>query len=228
MKRILFIFFFGIVLIPFGAFSQKEINQLDQEGKPHGIWKKYYEGTQQLRYEGEFEHGKEIGEFKFYCEDCKDWPEAIKKFNKKDDIANVKYFTKKGKILSEGKMRGKDRFGEWITYHINSEIPMIRETYSDGKLHGKVTVYYPDGKITEELDYSNGLKDGANIYYSRTGVAIKKLQYKNNQLDGPATYYDGHGALIIEGAYKDDKKHGPWKYYENGKLVLEETFPKKN
>lgn len=227
MKLNVFILFFGIIFCSFDSFSQEEINQTDAQGKPHGVWKKYYEGTQQLRYEGQFEHGKEVGEFRFYCEDCKDKPEAIKKFNNKNDIAKVEYFTKKGKILSEGKMKGREHLGEWITYHKNSDVPMIRENYSNGKLNGKRTIYFPDGIVTEELDYSKGIKEGANIYYSRMGVAIKKLQYKNDKLHGPATYYDGHGNLIIEGTYKDDKKDGLWKYYKNGKLVLEETFPKK-
>ncbi|SDW57513.1 toxin-antitoxin system YwqK family antitoxin [Aequorivita viscosa] len=228
MKLIAFVFFLGITLFPVDVFSQNQVNQLDDNGKPHGTWKKYYEGTEQLRYEGKFHHGKEIGEFKFYCEDCKNQPEAIKKFNRNDDIAEVKFFTKKGNVVSEGQMKGKDRIGEWITYHKNSKIPMIRETYSNGKLHGKQTIYYSNGKITEEVNYNNGLKDGANIYYSTKGVAIKKFQYKDGNLHGPATYYDGHGNLIIEGAYKDNKKHGLWKYYKNGKVTVEETFPKKN
>lgn len=226
MKLFAFILFFEIVANPLDAFSQQEINQVDGLGRPHGIWKKYYEGTPQLRYEGEFKHGKEVGEFKFYCEDCKESPEAIKIFSNRNDVAQVKFF-KKGKIISEGKMKGKERIGEWVTYHPNSDIPMIKETYSDGKLHGRKTVYYSDGKVTEELDYSNGLKNGRNTYYSTGGVAIKKLQYKNDKLHGPAEYYDGHGALLIEGTYKEGRKDGLWKYYKNGKLVLEETYPKK-
>ena len=228
MKLNVLLLFFGIVFFPVDSFSQKEINQTDDEGNPHGVWKKYYEGTEQLRYEGKFHHGKEVGEFRFYCEDCKEQPIAIKKFHNRDNIATVKYFDEKGNLLSEGKMDEHDRIGEWITYHRGSKVPIVRETYSKGKLHGKKTTYYPDGKITEELEYSNGLKNGANKYYARNGVVIKNLEYKNDQLDGPATYFDGHGNLLIEGTYKEDIKHGVWKYYKNGELVLEETFPKAN
>ena len=228
MKLIVFIFFLGIVFSSVDAFSQEEINQLDDQGEPHGIWKKYYEGTEQLRYEGKFEHGKEVGEFRFYCEDCKDKPVAIKNFKGKDGIAEVKYVTKKGAIISEGKMKGKDRIGEWITYHKNSKIPMVRETYLDGKLSGKRSIYYPIGTLTEELIFSQGLKEGENLFYSPEGVTIKKLHYKDDKLHGPAAFYDGHGNLIIEGTYKDDKKHGLWKYYKDGKVAVEETFPKKN
>ena len=225
--KLKFLLLFLTILNPLFSFSQKEINQTDDQGNPHGVWEKYYEGTDQLRYQGKFSHGKEVGEFKFYCEDCKQQPIATKKFNN-SGIAEVKYFDKKGNLLSEGKMDGELRVGEWITYHRNSKVPIVRETYSNGKLNGKKITYYPNGKITEVVEYSDGLKNGENIYYAPNGVVIKKMIYKNDQLHGPASYFDGHGNLLIEGAYKDDKKHGVWKYYQNGELAVEETFPKKN
>ena len=62
MKNILFLFVF---LLPVLA-SAQDVNQLDADGKRHGIWKKNFENTKILRYQGEFFHGKEIGVFTFY------------------------------------------------------------------------------------------------------------------------------------------------------------------
>ena len=45
--------------------NQSAINGFDADGARHGLWKKYYPGTDQLRYEGRFQHGKEIGECKY-------------------------------------------------------------------------------------------------------------------------------------------------------------------
>ncbi len=223
-------FAFLLISVSFGidGFSQMEINQRDEFGKPHGPWKKYYEGTQQLRYEGVFEHGKETGEFRFYCEDCKDRPSAIKKFTAEDDVSEIEYYSKKGNLISTGKMHGKVRAGEWVTFHEDSRVPMVQETYLEGKLHGKQTTFYPDGKITSEVTYSNGVKDGPNLYYAPNGVVIKRLNYKNGDLHGPVSYYDAHGNLTIEGSYKEDRKHGLWRYYKDGKVVSEETFPNRN
>lgn len=227
MKKTALIFFlFAIILGSFHVFSQSEINQMDAQGKRHGVWKKTYEGTTQLRYEGTFEHGKEVGEFKFYCLECKDNPTVTKHFNDKNNIAEVKYFTIKGKLVSEGKMKDKDRIGEWVYYHEKSKNVMTRENYSNGKLDGKVITYYPDGKITEEINYKNGMKEGEDNYYSPEGILLKKLLYKNDELQGPALHYDAFGNIVIEGFYKDGKKHGLWKYYKDGKVVLEETYPK--
>lgn len=226
MKKLNFLIFFPILLMCANVFSQSEINQMDAQGERHGVWKKKYPGTDQLRYEGTFEHGKEVGEFKFYCADCKDNPTVVKNFNFKDDIAEVKFFTIKGKLVSEGKMDSKDRIGEWVYYHEKSNDVMTREHYENGQLYGKMITYYPNGKITEETDYKNGIKDGEDNYYSPDGILLKKLLYRDDELHGAALYYDANGNVIIEGFYKNGKKHGLWKYYENGSVVLEETYPK--
>ena len=208
------------------ANSQSKTNQLDSNGKRHGIWKKNFDNSEQLRYEGEFNHGKEIGVFKFYCEDCKSKPSIVKIFNDTNQTAEVKYYTKKGKLLSEGKMKGKNRIGEWLYYHQKSNNVMTKEYYKNGNLDGVKTTYYLNNKIAEELTYVNGIKEGTNIFYSPTGVVLKKLLYKNDELHGPAVYYDGSGKVVLEGNYKNGKKHGIWKTYKNGKFLKEEVFPK--
>ncbi len=215
-----------IFLATLQVFSQSEINQMDAHGKRHGVWKKHFEGTDQLRYEGTFEHGTEVGEFRFYCEDCKTQPMVIKNFTGKDQVAQVKYFTIKGKLVSEGQMRAQDRIGEWLYYHEKSKNIMTRENYANGKLDGKKTTYYPNGTVTQETIFKNGIKEGEDNYYSPEGILLKKLLYQQDQLHGPALHYDAYGNVVIEGFYKNDKKHGLWKYYKDGKVILEETYPK--
>jgi antitoxin component YwqK of YwqJK toxin-antitoxin module len=219
-----FIFFCALFSTP--ILAQQDINQMDTNGKMHGVWKKNFPGTDQLRYEGTFDHGKEVGTFKFYCEECGKQPTVVSVFSDKDNSAWVQYFTIKGKLVSEGKMINKEREGEWVAYHEKSNQVMSREFYKNGKLNGKQITYYANGKVTEEISYVNGIKEGINLYYSPEGVVIKKLQYHNDLLEGPATYFDAFGVVVIEGNYKDGKKHGLWKYYKNGQLELEETYPK--
>jgi len=206
--------------------SQEDINQFDAQGKRHGIWKKTFEDSDQIRYEGAFNHGKEIGIFKFYCSDCKKNPAIIKTFNEKDDTAQVVYLTIKGKLISEGKMKGKNRIDEWLYYHKRANSIMTKEFYTDGKLDGLKTTYYLNKIIAEELAYKNGIKEGINNYYSPDGVLLKKLIYKNDELHGPAFYYDALGNVTLKGNYKNGRKHGVWKYYKDGKFIKEETFPR--
>ncbi len=202
------------------------MNQFDENGKRDGVWEKYYSGTKQLRYKGTFNHGEETGTFKFYCENCKEQPMVIKDFSSNGNNASVQYFTIKGKLVSEGTMEGKDRVGEWVYYHENSKAIMTREHYNKGKLEGVKTTYYPNGTKTEETHYQNGLKQGENNYYSPEGVVLKKLNYVNDKLSGEAFYYDANGTITIKGYYKTGKKNGLWQYFKNGKVEMEETYPK--
>ncbi len=224
MIRIALIFI--IAIISSNTAVAQDINKMDDAGKRHGIWKKYYSNSKQLRYEGQFDHGKEVGTFKFYCEECGDKPTTTKDFKLNSDIATVKYFTIKGKLVSEGQMRGKERIGEWVYFQKKSNDIMSKEMYVDGKMEGVQKTYYPNGKLTEEITYIGGVKDGNNNYYSPEGVLLKKLIYHDNELHGPAEYYDANGNVTIKGYYKNGKKHGLWQYFKNGKVELEETYPK--
>lgn len=221
-----FILVLSLIVLSSNVVAQNDINQFDINNERHGDWKKTFQGTKQLRYEGTFKHGKEVGVFKYYCSDCDDNPTIIKTFNDTNNIAQVQYFTKRGKLVSEGKMEDKSRMGEWVYYHKKSNGVMTKEFYIDGKLEGLIVTYYTNNKVTEETEYKNGIKEGINNYYSPQGVLLKKLHNKNDQLNGPATYYDAYGNIVIIGQYKNGKKHGPWKYYKNQEVILEETYPK--
>lgn len=103
---------------------------------------------------------------------------------------------------------------------------MTSEFYKNGKLDGQKTTFYLNDVITEETTYIEGLKQGSNNYYSPEGILLKKLQYRSDVLVGSALYYDAGGNISIEGTYKNGKKHGLWRYYKNGKVILEEIYPK--
>lgn len=223
----------NFVLVCVGMISSitifgQEYNGFDSDGKRHGKWKKRYENTEKIRYEGTFEHGKEVGEFKFYKLSSEGQPTAIKLFSKNDDTVRVKYFTSKGKILSEGGMIGKNRVGKWIYYHQNSKKIMMEEFYTDGKLNGDQLTYFDNGKLTEKTTFVNGKREGHRFVYSEEGIVFKKFTYENDQLHGLTQYYDTKGNLIIEGNYKRDRKNGIWKYYKDGKLDEQVLFPKQN
>ena len=87
MKHLIAIILFFVSII----ISAQDINQFDANGNRHGIWKKNFEGTKQLRYQGEFVHGKEVSEFKFYkLIKKKSTLTAIKQFNDNDNRLDAK------------------------------------------------------------------------------------------------------------------------------------------
>ena len=205
------------------AWSQKSVNQFDKNGKRHGIWTKNYHKTDQKRYEGKFNHGKEIDTFNFYTlSKGKSVLSAIKVFNETDSIAEVKFFTSKKKVISEGRMNGKRYIGQWIYYHKDSPSKMIVEHYNNnGELNGERTVYYPNGKIAEVSFYKNGNLEGVSKWYSETNKLLREAEYKNGELNGLTVNYDEQENVTSKGNYLNDKKVGIWKYYEGGKIKKE-------
>ncbi len=224
LSFLLLLFFTGIP----GMLAQEEFNALDQNGKRHGVWKKYYPNSKQLRYQGQFEHGKEIGTFKFYCEDCADQPSLVKEFVSGTDKSNLKYYNPDGILVSTGEMSAKLKTGTWTYFHKDGSTPMVVENYKNDQLDGVKTTFYPDGSKTETVNYVNGKREGESHYYSPEGVEIKFFTFKNDMLNGPVKYFDADGNLLVSGNYRDDAKHGLWQYYEAGKLIKEERFPKPN
>lgn len=221
MMRLQFVLF----LLLFGSFSlvysQEKTNQVNENGNRHGFWKQYYPETKQLRYEGTFQNGKEIGPFKFYCETCKKQPSVIKEFNSENNIARVQYFSKDGKLLTEGQMEDKNRIGTWKYFQKESDKILLTEEYLDGVLHGEKITYYENGKVTEKANYVQGKLQGETIFYDNNGTLIKSLNYENGELHGIAKFYTSTGLIMIEGNYKNNKEYGVWKYYSEGNLVQE-------
>ncbi|MBJ6367871.1 toxin-antitoxin system YwqK family antitoxin [Snuella sedimenti] len=204
----------------------QDINQFDENGKRHGIWKKNFEGTKITRYEGAFVHGKEVGLFKFYKK-INNQPvlAATKQFNENDNKAEVKFYSSQGKLISEGVMDGKTYIGTWKYYQKNSDKLMTIEHYDDsGNLVGERLVYYPNGAVAEEQHYKKGKLDGVSKWYSEKKVVLKEFTYVDGKLHGQSKYYSPKGDLVVEGAYKHGKKHGVWKYYEEGVLREEKSF----
>lgn len=226
MKSLVLLFIFFTTT---SIFSQ-DINQLDENGERHGVWKKNFENTNQPRYEGEFKHGKEIGLFKFYkLVEKESVLSATKEFNENNNMASVKFFSSTGKLISEGKMNGKDFIGNWVYYHNKTNEVMSTETYNDkGELNGEKLVYYENGKLAEKSNFIKGKQEGLSTWYSESGIILKEFLYENDELHGMSKYYDISGKLIAEGAYKRGQKHGIWKYYTDGKLTDEKDFSQIN
>ena len=150
MKKLksIFVFCFAALICTNISFAQTALNQLDIDGKNHGVWRKYY-ANKRIRYQGQFTHGKEIGTFKFYSAASSDHPIVIKEFNSENGIAKVSFYTESGYLLSKGNMNGKKRVGKWLFFHEDGKTVMSEENYVDGKLHGEFKTFYKSGKPTE-------------------------------------------------------------------------------
>jgi antitoxin component YwqK of YwqJK toxin-antitoxin module len=196
----------------------QDYNKLDENGKKHGLWKGFYEESKRLRYEGTFEHGKEIGVFKFFDDTKAATVIATREFNANDNSCYTIFFNQKNNKVSEGKVVNKQFEGEWKYYHENSPQVMTLEYYTNGKLNGVRKVFYKSGVIAEETTYKDGVKEGLYKSYAENGIVLEESNFKNGLNDGMATYRTATNDLSSQGVYKNGKKVGVWKILEKGKL----------
>lgn len=215
--------FFAIFFVAFTLKAQK-INQFNANKKRTGVWKKFYPNNQ-LRYEGQFKNGKEVGVFKFYRKSYPNFPSIIKRYKPQNDTVKVEFYTVKNKLQSKGNFIDKTRVGKWLYYFENGKL-MSEEIYHQGKLHGKLINYYPNGKVTEATEYKNGRKEGVSKKYSSDGILIEELTYQNDKPNGLAKYYELNGNLKEKGVYKDGKRVGKWEFYLDGEVADKKEIEK--
>lgn len=214
-------YLFLIICVP--LFAQENLNQTDDQGRRHGDWKINFEGSDEVKFEGTFHHGKETGEFKFYKKGSHEHPTAIMEFQD-ESLAKATYYTQEGKPISQGMMKNKQREGEWVYFHNKSEATMMVENYSEGKLNGFQITYFPDGGTAEKTEYQDGIKNGESLIYGKNGQVLQELNYKNGELHGPASYYNAAGEKLIEGEYREGRKTGRWRYFEKGELNEQKDY----
>lgn len=223
MKKYQISFFAFLIFALFSQniLSQTDFNKLDAKGEKHGVWKGFYEESKRPRYEGTFEHGKEIGIFNFYDDTKAKSIIATREFNTKDNSAYTIFYDQNKNKVSEGKVVNKVFEGQWKYYHLASKNIMTTEHYSKGKLEGLRTVFYPSGKIAEEISYKNNLKNGLYKKYTEKGILLEETTFKNNQYSGLAIFRDSNGNTVSKGQFVNGKKAGIWQFFEKGKLVKE-------
>lgn len=211
----------------FCLYAQTDFNKLDEKGKKHGVWKGFYEESKRPRYEGTFEHGKEIGVFNFYDDTKAKSIIATREFNAKDNSAYTIFYDQNKNKVSEGKVVNKLFEGQWKYYHQASKNIMTTENYVNGKLEGLRTVFYLSGKIAEEISYKSNLKNGFYKKYTEKGILLEESMFKNNIYSGLAIFSDANGNVVSKGQFVNGKKSGIWQFFEKGKLVKETnmSFP---
>ncbi|PWA07103.1 toxin-antitoxin system YwqK family antitoxin [Flavobacterium laiguense] len=208
------------------VFSQTDFNALDDKGRKHGVWKGVYEGSGRPRYEGTFEHGVEIGIFNFFDDTKAKSIIATRAFNPKENSCYTIFYDQNKNVVSEGKEINRLHEGQWKYYHKASKAIMTLENYKKGKLGGTRTVYYPSGKVVDEVIYKNGLKEGVYKKYSENGIVLENSFFKNGEYDGEAIYKDPNGLVVAKGKFKNGKKVGKWQFFVNDKLSSEEDMDK--
>ena len=99
-----------------------------------------------------------------------------------------------------------------VTYNENG-VEMEFFYDSNGKLHGPMTWFFPNGGIMQQNNYRHGEFHGQTIVYH--SYLVKKALFNSKYGDphGLEQSWDKNGQLLKEGYWVDGKRHGFWKYY---------------
>lgn len=101
--------------------------------------------------------------------------------------------------------------GKVVEYYENSKNIKTESNYKNGKLEGKKSVYTPQGKLIEEIDYHDDKKNGFRYLYNENDT-IKEIEfYYNDELLGN----------VEEEKIDTSKINGKYKSEFDDKLVFE-------
>lgn len=173
-----------------------------------------------VRYEGNFEGNKPVGELRRYHENGK--LSCVQQFDEQGN-STVVFYTGGGELLAEGQYVAQERDGDWKFYG-EGEYLFMTETYQNGMRVGETLIYSREGKVLQRVPYKNGVLDGERIHYYPYGNVLAKYTYQNGELNGPYSYFYETGQKNEEGYYKEGKPHGIWRSYEEDGTYEEAEF----
>jgi antitoxin component YwqK of YwqJK toxin-antitoxin module len=167
-------------------------------------------------YEGKFENGKPVSEWKRYYEGGQ--LKALIKYNEDSDTARVQLYEPSSAKVAEGCYVNEKKVGKWE--YFTNDLKIAEENYLDGIKHGISRTYYPSGEILEQTNWQNGRKEGNYEVFFKNGKPYMQCKFSNDKRNGLYLTYFQNGRLEMEANYKDNLRDGEWRYYsEDGEYL---------
>ena len=217
-------------------------NQVDAQGRKQGVWEKTYPKSLAYEYKGQFKDDKPVGTFTYFYPSTK--LKAVIKHNEKTGRSETYMYHESGVLMAYGIYRNQKKDSVWTQYGPGGKLSS-RETYKNGILEGKFTIYYipedPDGKmqnIAKTGNYKNGKLNGEIIEYFDYGTVKTKFMYLDGTKHGLCVSNHSNGQTMMHERFKYGIKHGYFqafdesgkeigrKYYRNGSLLEGEVLDK--
>lgn len=230
-KVIILLVMSGVFLLG-SSFAQ--VNQTDAQGRKHGTWIKNYERSSVPRYKGQFEHGKPIGKFVYYYPSNK--IKTIVIHDDKSNRSEAYFYHENKELLAFGIYRDQQKDSVWTHYrptgdlafketYKNGQLHGLKTTYygpeategdqililskimfQEGRAHGEVIEYFPDGKVKMRGTYNRGVFDGIVKRYHPNGKVMILERWKNRTKHGWWITYDTSGKERGRAYFKDGKR----------------------
>ncbi len=197
----------------FGIFGQ--INQTDAKGKKQGEWQKTYPNSKAVEYKGTFKDDKPVGTFYYFYVSTK--TKAIIVHAEKTGKSSAKMYHENGQLISQGIYINQKKDSIWSNYAPSGRIS-FKETYKNGKLNGKKTIFYVPESIEDKSqlvavieNYVDDVLHGDYFEYFDDGSVKCTGKYEKGKKIGKFTTNHASGVKMIVENYKYGTLHG-WSY----------------
>jgi antitoxin component YwqK of YwqJK toxin-antitoxin module len=221
-KRLLIFNLFTWLIIATSSFAQK--NQVDAKGRKQGVWEKQYPNSLVFEYKGQFKDDKPVGTFTFYYSNTK--VKAIVKHNEKTGRSESYMYHDNGVLMAFGIYLNQKKDSVWTQFGPSGRLS-YKDTYKNGVLNGKMTVYYvPEDledksqKIAKTCTYQKGKIEGEAIEYFDNGIVKSKCLYQKGEKHGLCIFNHSNGQPMMHEHYRYGVRYGYFMAFdETGKEI---------
>ncbi|MCP4179170.1 MAG: hypothetical protein GY756_15530 [bacterium] len=155
-----------------------------------------------------------------------DYCNCIDKIDKITLDLNGKYERKcNGLLIEKGEFINGSKNGEWVTYSRKGKL-IRRLNYNNGLLHGKVELFYINGKSKVTGLFEKGNKIGKWTYYTVKGKVLSEGSYEFNKPIGIWTINDKKGKKTVVQYDFNSKKYlinNPTPFHKDGGMIQNEN-----
>ena len=216
---------FGVITLFLinSLFSQ---NLIDNNGLKQGKWKKFYENSQNIQFEGEFLNDKPIGIFTYYNPDGKI---SARMAHFTDSTSRIEIYHEDGSLMTDGIYLNKMKDSTWLNYTRNGNLSSL-ESYKNDLLNGiSITFYISDefesDRVFRKSNYLMGKLDGDYFEFFPSAKMKIKGQYQKGIPIGQWSEYYNTGKIYKTYKYKEGKIHGwLYMYRDDGKIASKSLF----
>jgi antitoxin component YwqK of YwqJK toxin-antitoxin module len=130
-----------------------------------------------------------------------------------------------GLLIEKGEFVNGLKNGEWITYSRKGKL-IRKMNYNNGLLHGKVELFYLNGKPKVAGQFDKGSKIGKWIYYTDKGMVLSEGSYDSNKPIDTWIINDKKGKKPVVQYDFNSKKHllnSPTPFHKDGDIIQNEN-----
>lgn len=219
-----------------------QANVTDAKGKKQGEWGKTYPNSRVYEYKGQFKDDKPVGTFTYFYPSTK--VKAVINHNEKTGRSEAYMYHENGLLMAFGIYMNQKKDSVWTQFGPSGRLS-LKETYKNGVLNGKATVYYvPEDpndksqKVAKTSTYKDGKLEGEVIEYFDYGTVKSKCTYLNGEKHGLCISNHANGQPMMHERFKYGIRYGYFfafdetgkeigrKYYRYGAVLEGEELKK--